>query len=330
MDAAASPFIRASRRTADHGAIHRADAATPSIMSPVPLPPAIARPPLQAAITAPLAEGASVVEQRRDAAGMVTPEAQDTPLVLGVLTANIHKGFDLLHRRFVLPQLREAIRGTGADLVFLQEVLGAHSGHARRHAAWPQAPHYEFLADSLWPQFAYGRNAIYPDGHHGNALLSMLPIASHENHDVSVAGHENRGLLHCRLHVPGGERCLHAICVHLGLREAHRRRQLDLLCAHLDAAVPADEPLIVAGDFNDWRSAGHRRLLRCGLTEVFEASRGRLARSFPVHWPLLPLDRIYVRGLVIVEAGVHSAAPWSRLSDHAVLSARLSLGGGEA
>jgi endonuclease/exonuclease/phosphatase family metal-dependent hydrolase len=296
-------------------------------MSRVPLQPAIAWAPLQASIAPPLAD-ASALEHRRDAAGAAT--AHVPPLLLGVLTANIHKGFDLLQRRFVLPQLREAIRGTGADLVFLQEVLGAHSGHARRHAAWPQAPHYEFLADSLWPQFAYGRNAIYPDGHHGNALLSMLPIASHENHDVSVAGHENRGLLHCRLHVPGREQCLHAVCVHLGLREAHRRRQLDLLCAHLDAAIPAGEPLIVAGDFNDWRSAGHRRLLRCGLTEVFEASRGRLARSFPVHWPLLPLDRIYVRGLVIVEAGVHSAAPWSRLSDHAVLSARLSLGGGEA
>ncbi|WP_372016561.1 endonuclease/exonuclease/phosphatase family protein [Pseudoxanthomonas sp. 10H] len=252
------------------------------------------------------------------------------PLSLRVLTANIHKGFDMLQRRFMLPQLREAIRMVGADMVFLQEVTGAHRGHARRHPAWPPVPQYEFLADSLWPQYAYGRNAVYPEGHHGNAVLSMLPIVRHENHDVSIAGHENRGLLHCVLALPGRAGCLHAVCVHLGLQEAHRRRQLDLLCAHLRERIPSSEAVVVAGDFNDWRAAGHRRLRDCGLLEVFEERRGRLARSFPARWPLLPLDRIYVRGLAIAEATVHSAAPWSRLSDHATLSARLVLAGAAA
>lgn len=242
-----------------------------------------------------------------------------------VLTANIHMGFDMLQRRFVLPQLRDAIRTVGADIVFLQEVLGSHSGHAQRWRGWPQAPHYEFLADSLWPQFAYGRNAVYPEGHHGNALLSRLPIMRRQNHDISVAGHENRGLLHCELELPGHDQTLHAICVHLGLREAHRRRQLDLLCQELALRVPPDAPVVVAGDFNDWRATGHRRLRSCGLVEVFELKRGRLARSFPARWPLLPLDRLYVRGLAVHEVAVHGAAPWSRLSDHLPLSAHLSL-----
>ncbi len=247
-----------------------------------------------------------------------------------VLTANIHMGFDMLHRRFVLPQLREAIRTVGADIVFLQEVLGSHSRHARRWRAWPDAPHYEFLADSLWPQFAYGRNAVYPDGHHGNALLSKLPIVRHQNHDVSVAGHESRGLLHCELELPGHPQTLHAICVHLGLREAHRRRQLDLLCEELAERVPSAAPVVVAGDFNDWRATGHRRLRGCGLVEAFELKRGRLARSFPARWPLLPLDRLYVRGLAVHEVAVHGAAPWSRLSDHLPLSAHLSWPGAAA
>ena len=158
----------------------------------------------------------------------------------------------------------------------------------------------------------------------------VVDVARHCNHDVSVAGHENRGLLHCVLGLPGQARSLHAVCVHLGLRESHRRRQLDLLCAHLHEAIPAGEPLVVAGDFNDWRGAGHRRLRDCGLLEVFEARRGRLARSFPVRWPLLPLDRIYVRGLSVLETTVHSARPWSRLSDHAALFARLALDGAPA
>lgn len=254
-----------------------------------------------------------------------SPDSAAPPLPgFAVLTANIHMGFDMLQRRFVLPQLREAIRTVGADIVFLQEVLGDHAHHARRWHDWPAAPHYEYLADSLWPQFAYGRNAVYPHGHHGNALLSRLPIVRYQNHDVSVAGHENRGLLHCELELPGHPQHLHAICVHLGLREGHRRRQMDLLCAELEQRVPADAPVVVAGDFNDWRAAGHARMRRCGLVEAFEQHRGRLARSFPARWPLLPLDRVYVRGLRIHEVAMPRGAPWSRLSDHLPLYVRLS------
>ncbi|MGE8201388.1 MAG: endonuclease/exonuclease/phosphatase family protein, partial [Variovorax sp.] len=102
--------------------------------------------------------------------------AQASPTSLKVMTVNTHKGFTALNRRFILPELRDAVRTVGADVVFLQEVLGTHSRHSRRVSNWPEAPHYEFLADTMWPQFAYGRNAVYPKGHHGNALLSKFPI----------------------------------------------------------------------------------------------------------------------------------------------------------
>lgn len=246
-------------------------------------------------------------------------------LELNLLTANIHMGFSFMRRRFVLPELRQAIREVSADLVFLQEVLGGHSGHSFRHANWPQVPHYEFLADSLWPQFAYGRNAVYPAGHHGNALLSKFPIVSHRNRDVSISGHEGRGVLHCVLQIPPGGQQLHTLCVHLGLREAHRRRQLELLCRIVEKKVPPDAPLIVAGDFNDWRQRGHPVLLGCGFHEVFARANGRLARTYPARWPLLPLDRIYLRNLHARDVDVFSSRPWSHLSDHAVLRARVGI-----
>ena len=82
--------------------------------------------------------------------------------------------------------------------------MGTHEAPcARRSTTGREAPHYEFLADSIWPQFAYGRNAVYPKGHHGNAVLSKFPIVRYENHDVSIGGPEKRGLLHCVLRVPG-------------------------------------------------------------------------------------------------------------------------------
>src|SRR6188768_2607342 len=128
---------------------------------------------------------------------------------LTVMTVNIHKGFTVFNRKFILPELRDAVRSVGADVVFLQEVLGTHDRHAGRLDNWPEAPHYEFLADTMWPQFAYGRNAVYPKGHHGNAVLSKFPIVSHTNHDVSIRSPEKRGLLHCVLRVPGRDKDVH-------------------------------------------------------------------------------------------------------------------------
>ena len=241
---------------------------------------------------------------------------------LNVLTINVHKGFTFFNRRFILPELREAVRATGADLVFLQEVHGSHERHAERHAAWPQTPQYEFLADSMWPQFAYGRNAVYPDGDHGNALLSKFPISEYHNLDVSIAGNEQRGLLHCRLQVPGHEQ-VHAICVHLGLREAHRQRQVRLLLEFLDS-LPAKAPVIVAGDFNDWRLKADA-LLSERLVEAFGEHFGTPARSFPARLPLLRLDRIYLRNAMPCKAQVLAKYPWSHLSDHAPLVAEVSL-----
>lgn len=239
-----------------------------------------------------------------------------------VLTVNIHKGFTALNRRFILPELREAARSVGADMVFLQEIHGTHERHPLRYSDWPNMPQYEFLADSIWPQYAYGRNAVYPDGDHGNALLSKFQIVRYDNIDISQSGHEKRGLLHCVMRLPGQDKELHAICVHLGLQEKHRQQQL-LLIAKRVAEIPADAPLIVAGDFNDWRQRAD--LSHCGLREVFTEAHGKPPRTFPARLPLLRLDRIYVRNVKVHSPQVLNSRPWSHLSDHAPLSVEIAL-----
>jgi endonuclease/exonuclease/phosphatase family metal-dependent hydrolase len=253
----------------------------------------------------------------------ITPETP-TACRFTVLTVNTHKGFTALNRRFILPELREAVRSVSADVVFLQEVHGTHEHHPRRYSNWPTMPQYEFLADSIWPQFAYGRNAVYPNGDHGNALLSKFQIIRHDNLDVSISGHESRGVLHCVLRLPADGREVHAICVHLGLRETHRQQQLQLLAQRL-ADIPADAPVIVAGDFNDWRQRADKLLTPCGLREVFAEQHGKPARSFPARLPALRLDRIYVRNLKARHPKVWVARPWSHLSDHAPLSVEIEL-----
>ncbi len=242
---------------------------------------------------------------------------------LRAITLNIHKGLSQFNRRMVMHELREGLRALDPDLVFLQEVQGVNVRNALRFAAWPGTPQHEFLARGRW-EHAYGRNAVYGHGHHGNAILSRFPILSSENQDVSDHRFERRGLLHTVVTVPGWRRNLHCVCVHLSLHERGRRRQLDAIAARLEELASKDLPIIVAGDFNDWRQRATRVLEgSLGMTEVSVAARGRHARTYPSVLPMLQLDRIYVRGFEVVGSRVHRGAPWSLLSDHLAVSAEL-------
>lgn len=243
---------------------------------------------------------------------------------LHIASYNIHKGFSNFNRRVVLHEIRDRLRTLKPDLIFLQEVQGAHSGHRARHANWPRLPQHEFLADAVWSETAYGKNAVYDEGHHGNAVLSRFPIVNWENEDISDHPFENRGMLHCQLAVPGWDEPLHAICLHLGLFAQSRERQTLALCDRIERLVPRQARLVVAGDFNDWRMQANRILReRLGLSDVFELTRGRPVRSFPSGLPLLRLDRIYVRGFDVSAAHLLHGSHWARLSDHAALSANL-------
>jgi endonuclease/exonuclease/phosphatase family metal-dependent hydrolase len=96
------------------------------------------------------------------------------------------------------------------------------------------------------------------------------------------------------------------------------------LIDYLKQRVPPEAPLILGGDFNDWQNrAGAVLYAGLGLVEAFEALGRAPARSYPSHWPVLRLDRIYVRGFGITGVRAHSGPPWSQISDHAALSADL-------
>jgi endonuclease/exonuclease/phosphatase family metal-dependent hydrolase len=168
-------------------------------------------------------------------------------------------------------------------------------------------------------------NAVYQHGHHGNAVVSRHPIPVWENIDISHHPIESRGLLHCEVQVDGWKERVHCINVHLGLWARSRRFQLEWMVERIRAAVPKSGPLIVAGDFNDWQKKASEYLkAELGLHEVFEHIEGRPARSYPAQMPFFTLDRIYVRDLQIDGVERHVGSPWSRLSDHVALAARLS------
>lgn len=243
---------------------------------------------------------------------------------LRIATFNIHKGVTSFNARFALHDQRELIRQLHADVVFLQEVQDLHIKRSRRFNQWPTEGQTEFLADAVWSDYAYGKNSVYPAGHHGNALLSKFPIIKTENLDISAHTAEQRGMLHCEIAVREWDQPLHCICVHLGLFAGWRRKQVHQLRERIDAEVPPDAPLVVAGDFNDWgMSAGRTLTAGLHLREVFEHHEGKSARSFPSVLPLFRLDRIYVRGFQVQHVQVHSGPQFAKMSDHAALSATL-------
>ncbi len=245
--------------------------------------------------------------------------------IIKILTYNIHKGFSTTNSRFVLHQIKEAIEVVHPHVVFLQEILGEHVSHEVWIEDWPKKPQFEFLAEECWPHVAYGKNAIYDAGHHGNAILSKFPIIVWENIDVSLQKNASRSLLHGVLKIPAMSVPVHVICIHFGLFKGERRKQLQTLCDRIESHVPHNEPLIVAGDFNDWQSnATHFLETHLELQEAFKHLTGKHARSFPVWRPALKVDRIYFRGLKVVNCQRFNSLPWRRLSDHAPLYAEFT------
>ncbi len=244
--------------------------------------------------------------------------------LLHITTYNIHKGFSQFNRQMMVHKLRERLRHLNSDIVFLQEVQGLHLGHAENHDNWPGSPQHEFLAEDVWPASAYGRNMIYDHGHHGNAVLSRFPILHTHNQDVTHLNFEKRGMLHCRIELPKGP-AAHCVCVHLSLFGRSRRKQMASLANYLDKMTEPEAPLIIAGDFNDWRNrAGDQLAASLGLREAFCNQGGTPARSFPAAMPMFRLDRVYVRGFKVERTEVHHGAEWAGISDHAALSAYLT------
>lgn len=234
-----------------------------------------------------------------------------------ILTYNIHKGFSSANLRFILHDIKNSLRSIDADVVFLQEIQGDRKISNSRFDDWHNDSQFEFLADEVWQHYAYGKNAIYKSGHHGNAILSKYPFINWENIDVSTMPSASRSLLHGTILIPETEVKIHLICVHLGLFEREREKQISTLSKRINSHVPINEPLIIAGDFNDWRGRAEQYLHDdLKLKEAYREINGSYATTFPAWLPMLSMDRIYYRGLEVLDCHRLHDKYWRKLSDH--------------
>jgi endonuclease/exonuclease/phosphatase family metal-dependent hydrolase len=232
---------------------------------------------------------------------------------LRIVTYNIHRcrGMD---RRTRPERVAEVLRGVNADIIALQEVVGAgpHGGSqieeigAALGMGWVMAPTRRL------------RHHLF-----GNVVLSHYPIRHHSQHDLSYKTCEQRCLQRVDVDVDG--RVLHVYNVHLGTAILERRYQAQRL-----ATIVSDRhvsgPKIVLGDFNEWMRGLTTTLLSSKLKAVDLGRYMTRRRTYPGLFPILHLDHIYYDGPLEI---VHIELPRTRLSlvasDHLPLVADIRI-----
>ena len=247
--------------------------------------------------------------------------------MFSVITYNIHKGLGVGRVRFWLPEMRAALLQLNPDFIFLQEVQGQHRRREKRVDEWPDSSQFAYIAEEIGPHYLYAKNAVYQFGHHGNAILSKYPFSCFSNLNLSSMHRASRSVLHAQILVGASSAVkVHLLCVHLGLFKAERADQCGKLIALIKDNIPEHEPLIMAGDFNDWQRHLSRPLREeLGVQEAFQQLEGSHARSYPAIKPALCVDRIYFRGLKVCDVSCLQGKPWRHLSDHVPLLARFEL-----
>lgn len=151
----------------------------------------------------------------------------------------------------------------------------------------------------------------------GNALVSRHPVTAVRRVDLSVLHREPRMALDVDLDVRGLR--VRVAATHFGLRGPERVAQCERL---LEALTEGEEALtVLLGDFNEWRRRG-RSTER--IAAVFTEAAPSL--TFPALWPVVPLDRVFLRRQGrIGESAAHASREARRASDHLPFRAVIDL-----
>jgi endonuclease/exonuclease/phosphatase family metal-dependent hydrolase len=214
-------------------------------------------------------------------------------LQIRILTYNIHRAIGV-DRRFRPERIVDILRHHDADVVMLQEVDEGVPRSRELNLA------RELAEASGYGHFALGHNVSLKKGRYGNATLSRFPILRERNIDLSLPeSWIRRGCQHTTLAFAEGVE-LDVFNLHLGLSARERKRQVELLFRSPELTqLPRENPTVIAGDFNDWRSLLWP-IFTDGLgfqcaTDRRRTLSGSIA-TYPSFSPQGGLDRVYFRG----------------------------------
>jgi endonuclease/exonuclease/phosphatase family metal-dependent hydrolase len=229
---------------------------------------------------------------------------------LRLITWNIHKGIGT-DGKYRLDRVVKVLRDLEPDVVCLQEVdegVG-RSGYERQS---------QRLADELgFPYAAMGLNVRVGAGGYGNLTLSRHPLDEVHNVDLTIPWKKRRSGLVTRVRWGHPKGWLVAN-VHLGLMHLERRAQVRRLISHLLEGSVAGQPVVLAGDWNEWRSRLVQDVVhRFGFHIARSDVAGAPWRTFPSRRPLVALDKILYRDPVRCRHVACVADLWTRTaSDH--------------
>ena len=238
------------------------------------------------------------------------------------------QGLQLLNRKFILPELRDAVRTVSAPTWCSCRRCWARTRHhaqayrgLARGAALRIPGRHHLAADRLRPQRGLSARRTT-----ATRCCPSSRSCSYQNHDVSIARPEKRGLLHCVLRrarpASDGARDLRAP----GPGRSARQQQLDLLCQ------------MVAQRGAGRRAADRRRrlqrLARAARTSILRRDARPEARcsctataSRPRPFPRASRCCRWTASTCATRACtapvVLPRRPWSHLSDHAPLAAEI-------
>jgi endonuclease/exonuclease/phosphatase family metal-dependent hydrolase len=243
------------------------------------------------------------------------PRAARPPLDLRIATYNIHRarGMD---RRTMPMRIAEVLREIDADVIALQEVVGAGPAGAGQAEEIGAALGMGWVMASV----RHLRKHLF-----GNVILSRYPIAHHSHYDLSWRTCEPRACQRADLDLGQG-RMLHVYNVHLGTAVLERRYQAPRLAAYVhDRRVQG--PKIILGDFNEWMRGLATRTLSALFESIDIGAHLKRRRTYPGIFPVLHLDHIYYEGTVEVHSvGLPRTRKALMASDHLPLVANLRIG----
>jgi endonuclease/exonuclease/phosphatase family metal-dependent hydrolase len=229
--------------------------------------------------------------------------------LLRIASYNIHGCVGIDMRRNV-SRVARVIRELGCDTIGLQEVGGKHDRTG--------AMQLELLARETGMQAVAGGTIIRHQYHYGNALLTTRRVLDVRRHDLSYRKYEPRGALDVDLDVDGLS--VRVFVTHLGLKATERREQVAKII-DLVRDVPAQQPLVILGDMNEWLPGG---LILKWLHELMDQAPSK--RSFPTWMPVFSLDRVWSRPHGSLRSfDVHRTAAARGASDHYPVKAVIGL-----
>ena len=221
-----------------------------------------------------------------------------------------------MDRRTVPLRIVEVLRELDADVVALQEVVGAGPAGAGQAEEIGAALGMGWVMASV----RHLRTHLF-----GNVVLSRLPIVHHAQYDLSWRTCESRACQRADLDLGAGE-LLHIYNVHLGTAVLERRYQARRLASYVhDSRITG--PKIILGDFNEWLKGLATSTLNGLFDSIDIYAHLKRRRTYPGIFPMVHLDHIYYEGHVEVrDVKLLRSRAALMASDHLPLAADLRIG----